>query len=636
MSLKKFSRFLRDSSGNYAIMFAVAAFPIMGTVALAVDYSNLERHRAAVQHSMDAAALATAKQFSAGTIGDALQAYAEDFFLANLPDFVEPSKVSIQVSLVDVQTFDSNGQPQIVKTVNIDGSLRYDTFIAPIVGHDFFDVGMLSQVALGNVTVEVALVMDNSGSMAWNNRINLAKSTAKSLIDTVYNAASSSNKPNPVSFSLVPFSAMVNVGTNNANAKWMDTQGLSPIHHENLNWWSHQTNGNTQQKWEGPLYQEKQGAQPWTTLARFDLYTKMTIPWAGCVEMRPWPHNTMDTVAVTGSPVSGETLVTATSSADDRARLFVPTFAPDEPNRTYRKSNGSYSYDSYSYPNNYADDWKRVEDSGPTWLSNNTNFSQYDTPATSSYSFDYGNGGNAVIFSNQNKRQDLVYRYHTGALLDAPTQLSGSGRGPNYDCTAKPLTPLTTSQADAKAAVDAMWASGMTNIQAGVAWGWRTISPGEPLTGGRDPSDLTNRKYMIVLTDGNNTYNTINNPNQTRYAAWGYGKHGRIDEGLTQSDLAGTPYVGQSLNSFEKKMNAHTVQTCNNAKNDGVTVFTIAFDVPNGSSVKEMLNACAGSGIVNNQPLLAGGQFYFDVDGAELQAAMEAIAAQISEIRILR
>ncbi|MGB8818957.1 MAG: vWA domain-containing protein, partial [Rhizobiaceae bacterium] len=37
-------------------------------------------------------------------------------------------------------------------------------------------------------------------------------------------------------FSVVPFSASVNVGANNRTANWMDQNGVSPIHHENLNW----------------------------------------------------------------------------------------------------------------------------------------------------------------------------------------------------------------------------------------------------------------------------------------------------------------------------------------------------------------------------------------------------------------
>ena len=37
-------------------------------------------------------------------------------------------------------------------------------------------------------------------------------------------------------WALVPFAASVNVGPGNAGAAWMDTQGLSPVHHENFDW----------------------------------------------------------------------------------------------------------------------------------------------------------------------------------------------------------------------------------------------------------------------------------------------------------------------------------------------------------------------------------------------------------------
>ena len=40
----------------------------------------------------------------------------------------------------------------------------------------------------------------------------------------------------PVQFALVPFSASVNVGPAYDSASWMDTTGISPIHHENFDW----------------------------------------------------------------------------------------------------------------------------------------------------------------------------------------------------------------------------------------------------------------------------------------------------------------------------------------------------------------------------------------------------------------
>ena len=54
MSFCEFRRFLRETAGNYAIMFAIAAFPIMGTISLAIEYSSIQRERSAVQQSLDA------------------------------------------------------------------------------------------------------------------------------------------------------------------------------------------------------------------------------------------------------------------------------------------------------------------------------------------------------------------------------------------------------------------------------------------------------------------------------------------------------------------------------------------------------------------------------------------------------
>ena len=81
-------------------------------------------------------------------------------------------------------------------------------------------------------------------------------------------------------------------------------------------------------------------------------------------------------------------------------------------------------------------------------------------------------------------------------------------------------------------------------------------------------------------------------------------------------------------------MNAHTNQACRNIKAAGVSIYTIAFDVPNGSSVKDLLEACAGAGLRDGTPIITGVQFYHDVNGPELEQAMSDIANQIANLRI--
>src|SRR3954468_17978406 len=77
-------RFLADRRGNYALMTAVAMVPLMGGMALAVDYAEMNRQKQAVANALDAAGIATARQVVSGATDSQLIAYANNFFKANL------------------------------------------------------------------------------------------------------------------------------------------------------------------------------------------------------------------------------------------------------------------------------------------------------------------------------------------------------------------------------------------------------------------------------------------------------------------------------------------------------------------------------------------------------------------------
>ncbi len=629
---------LRNESGNFAMIMGLTAFPLIGVTALAVDYANFERQKSFVQSSLDAAALATSKEYASGAftgtpaeVETKLETYAKDFFEANLPSQINKEKVTLNAVIEEEEKQDSNGIPFSEKSVALDVDLEYDTFFAKAIDYEKMTSRIASEVAMGNLTVEIALVVDNSGSMntgtsGGGTRIVKARDTAKSMVDQIHAAGAISNKENPVSFALVPFAASVNIGVDNSTKNWMDTNGWASIHNENLNWEDLGTSAGysppsgatvavTNKGTNHNIAEEtlSNGTKDWKT--RFDVYAMLGRTWAGCVEMRKWPHNTQDTFQTITSSMTYDQAAGGAGGGNGVDALFVPMFAPSEPMRTYRRTTSSTSNDYYrSYSNNYTEDFKK---------SNNAFFA---APA--------GTYGSGLYVNNadtgQLTRQNWVWRYQNNAKSIT------SSKKPDISCTTKPLTELSTSKTTIKTAIDQMQPNGNTNVQEGVAWGWRTLSDNEPFTAGRPNNDIDNRKYMIVLTDGNNTYGTNNSPNGSSYAAWGYAKHARIDAGLSNSDLPAL-YQGQSMDTYEKKMNAHTLQTCENAKNDGVTVFTIAFDVPNGSSVKSLLNACAGSGKdQDGDQIIAGGTFYYDANGSTLSDAMASIASQISEMRIKR
>ena len=626
--LSRFKNFLRNEAGNYGIMFGLVLFPIIGSVALSVDYSNLSRERSAVQNSLDAAALATAKLYATGASQSELEVYAKDFFEANLPSYVDLDRVTFSYNLNSEPATDQDGNPYLEKSVGLSAVLDYDTYLARAIGHDTITSTIGSEVAMGNITVEIAIVMDNSGSMSGTSKIGLAKTTSKDLVDSIFNGAGASNKSDPVKFALVPFAASVNIDPSNKNKNWMDKKGWAPTHNENLDWKNtyvriEGSEWQSQDKGTHYIHREKvDGSWDWKT--RFDVFDMLDVDWAGCVEMRPWPHNTQDTHQMINS--SFNNVKNGYSGGDGLDALFVPAFAPSEPHRWYRWSNGYYYWDYYNYSNDYLNDW--------TTITNNTgdDADLQTIYADGSYADPYDDG---VYQSNQNLRQDWVWRYQAAYHDDDVIEkdISGSSYGPNDICTTTPIEELTTNKGAIKSAIEQMDANGNTNIQQGIAWGWRVVSSREPFTDGRSESDVDNRKYIIALTDGNNVYGSSSTPNETQYGAWGYGKHDRIEEGLDNSDRPDL-YKNVSLNTYEKKMNVHTLQTCENAKADGVTIFAIAFDVSDGSSVKELLEACAGSGIMNGEEVAASGVFYYDVDGEGLTEAMAEIAAQISDMRI--
>lgn len=84
--------FLGDRSGNFAVITALAALPVIGVSGMAVDLSMAYRHRTAMQNSADAAALASVKLFAkpGQTTGPSDQSqYREEgtlLFAANLPN----------------------------------------------------------------------------------------------------------------------------------------------------------------------------------------------------------------------------------------------------------------------------------------------------------------------------------------------------------------------------------------------------------------------------------------------------------------------------------------------------------------------------------------------------------------------
>jgi len=162
------------------------------------------------------------------------------------------------------------------------------------------------------------------------------------------------------------------------------------------------------------------------------------------------------------------------------------------------------------------------------------------------------------------------------------------------------ITPLTDNKATVTAAISSLQALNPheTYIPAGLMWGFAALTSTQPLTEAEPFSNQTVTKALVLMTDGENTRSPAIHPENP--GKWGH---------------KGTN--GAQANTF-------TSALCTNIKAQGITLYTVAFDVTNAATLS-MLTGCA-----------SGSSYAFSAaNGAELVAAFEAIADSVREIALV-
>lgn len=191
--------------GNVAILFALSLIPLVGATGAAVDYSMANSARTSMQKALDSTALALAKLMPLSQAQ--LNTQGWQIFQASL------GKISVQLQQSDLQ-ITTPGTGKLVLSV----AGQYQPAITGVIGINHFPVGAHAEVTWGIKKLELALALDNTGSMQSNNKMTELKKAAKNLLTTLQNAA---KNPGDVKVSIVPFNTAVNVGTGNRTANWI-------------------------------------------------------------------------------------------------------------------------------------------------------------------------------------------------------------------------------------------------------------------------------------------------------------------------------------------------------------------------------------------------------------------------------
>lgn len=518
-------RFHNDERGAVAVIFGLTAFAMIATIGAAIDYSRLVGARTQLQQAADAAILATIPSYGGGAPTSQVIATATNALRASTPR----ANPTIQLSA------GANGQlcVQVAMTVRM---------LLPV-GVSNGQVAATS-CASNNATYEIALALDNTGSMVeaagGQTKLQALVSAATSLVNVVNPNAGAPN----AAISVVPFAAAVNVGADHYykyGASWLDRYGQSSIHWQN--------------------YTRPSGAS-WTPNSRFDLLSAMNSTWGGCVEERPAPYLTTDDAPSITKPDT----------------LFAPYFAPDDagtatgvasysftPSSLYPATSPYYSFNSY------------LGDTGGICSSGDV-YAQAD----------------AADPISQGSGATKICKYKGQSVAAVSSGISGvnggSGlfpAGPNLGCSTAALTPLTTNMSaitGSGGALSQMVPNGDTSLITGFMWAWRTISPNGPFAnsgssalGPQSPKaykTANNTKAIVLMTDGVNHWAANPySPYQSIYSALGFYSNNRL------ANYGGASSGSTSSANYRAQMDAALLEACSNAKAVGVVVYTVGFSV---------------------------------------------------------
>jgi Flp pilus assembly protein TadG len=189
------ARFRSDSRGNVSVMLGFCAIGLVGGVGAAIDTSVAYNVKSRLGAAVDSAALAGARAFASPN----RDVDIEKFFNANFPNgYMGSALQPLEIS--------ADGEN---RTVTVTAKATIPTFFMRVLGRYSTDIAATAEATLSSRDIEVSLVLDVTGSMDKNNKMEDLKVAAKELVDIVVQDL---QVPFFSKVALVPYSMGVNAG----------------------------------------------------------------------------------------------------------------------------------------------------------------------------------------------------------------------------------------------------------------------------------------------------------------------------------------------------------------------------------------------------------------------------------------
>lgn len=585
-TLNRLKSFAIDQQGAVAIIFGLAVIPVIGLTGASLDYSRASNVQSQLQGALDASVLSAAHQ--RGMSDGEVEAFMRAQIEAHMSGALGAGSLVLNIS--------RDNEEELLAA---NATMQIDTTLLGVMGINYITVGADSAVSADYRALEVALVLDNTGSMRSSGRIASLREAALNFVEVVTEDGESDN----VLISLVPYTAQVNIGNGSNMEQYLDRDGLSQHHAQLI---------------EGEVVARYNSGGSCPTASASDILSDED-PTTDFASARPNRHQ-----------VPGFSVISFIDAYSDALQELVGV------SQAHASTMSAYDYvidgcfirnpDQISHWQLYEQledvDWKGCVEARPEPYDVTDASPDPNNPDTlwvpSFWIDDDGNRASNNWLSSsapsgyryhQNGASYSVYKY-TEASNYYTDEIPNSTIGPAHNC-GDPIVALTDDFNLLEDRIEDMtyWYGGGTVTAQGVVWGWRTLSPAFPFAEGAPYGEVT--KVMVVMTDGRNELvSTNDDATRSHYSAYGHLRRGR--------------FPAESINSARSYIDERTLLACSNAKQAGILVYTVTFGLDSNS--RQMWDTCA------TEEAMA----YHVNSPSELVGAFNDIADSVGELRLTR
>ena len=220
----KLVRFIEDRSGNFAIITAAILTTILLSVGLGINTAQMVLTRSNLLNALDSAVTSTARDLNTGVIPEIdAEKTVKAFLLTNGgTGFASPDKIDLDSLVVD------HAAKTVTAKASVDVRMLFPLFGAA----DTQKITVTSAALYSDKTVEVAMMLDLTGSMAKKGKTDKIGDLRTAATNAVKTMLGNQNPDNPrVRVALVPYASGVNVGglANDVYAETPSSSDLPPV-----------------------------------------------------------------------------------------------------------------------------------------------------------------------------------------------------------------------------------------------------------------------------------------------------------------------------------------------------------------------------------------------------------------------